>query len=143
MTLADIKEFRDSVRGKIPYMIICDNQQIFIDGGQESLVLWFDDDEKLIAIRPNPTASQAGYPFEVVITEYEHIQFIKVYANAEILKDILDASNHPNKDKAYNYCINSSMARVSVTGSTGDGISWLGTNPNDNINPHKPESKSE
>lgn len=67
-----------------PIRVICDNMIIVLDKADEnSVVIWDDDNERLISFRPswdnNVTAIQQEYPFSVIYTDYELIQYMEMY----------------------------------------------------------------
>lgn len=74
------KDVREVFPGS-PIKVTFDNMIIVYDRAvPESVVIWNDDEERFVAIRPNTDENQNPYPFEILFTEYEHIQFMEAYA---------------------------------------------------------------
>lgn len=64
--------------GTNPIKITCDNMIIVWDNSpNQPGVIWDDANERLIAIRQNTEDIQAGYPAEVLMCNYEMIQYIE------------------------------------------------------------------
>ena len=54
-----------------------------------SAVKWDDDNEQLIVVRPAMDPAPGQYPIEILMTDYELIQYMEVYTNsAEAMKFI-------------------------------------------------------
>ena len=53
---------------------------VVVDNSLQQVVLWDDDNEKMTVLKVN-TANpgiQDTYPFEILCTEYEHIQYMEL-----------------------------------------------------------------
>lgn len=50
---------------------------VFWDNSPGTVVLWDDANEQITVIRPSNEDHQGQYPMEILVTEYEHIQFIE------------------------------------------------------------------
>lgn len=70
-----IKARTDS--SKNPLKITCDNMIVIWDNCNTDIVLWDDSTERITVFRPNTTYSQDSYPFVVLNTTYEHIQYME------------------------------------------------------------------
>lgn len=86
-----------------------------------SVVKWDDGKEQLIVVRPAMDPVPGQYPIEILITEYEHIQFIEVYANpGEAIAFVNEEFSDANlKEKAQNLIADAIRNRTKpdVTGS--------------------------
>lgn len=145
MLTAEIIKFRDKVKGRCKIQVIGDNGENFIDGVEGNALLWLDDKQTLMVVRPNIASNQAATNFEITLLDYDHIQYMRIFANQDILKEILDMSGHPNKDKAYKMLSTSDVTKASTTGATGDGIYYGHTMPlfNSDLEPKPPVKPSE
>lgn len=132
MNKETIKKIRDVAR-EIPGVVIkviCDNSQNFFDGHPtDHVLIWDDTNERLLCIRQNGTANinmapQHKVPFEVVMTDYEHIQFIQVFCDLDTVDKILTATSYAKKAQLLEYLKKLPVMRSEITGSTGDGIDW-------------------
>lgn len=68
--------------GTNPLKITCDNMIIVWDnvhGNPTPIIIWDDDNETLISIRPNTEEFQDVYPFEILLFNYEQIQYMESY----------------------------------------------------------------
>lgn len=72
-----IKAREDSLGG--PLQVICDNMVTFYDNCGRDVVIWDDAKEVAIVFRPNGQFEQDAYPFEIMYTPYEYIEFMKSY----------------------------------------------------------------
>lgn len=76
----------------LPIKITCNNMIIvYANCNSDSIVLWDDEHEWMTAIRSNTDEYSHGgqdqHPFEVLFTEYMHIQQIELYCgNQEVEK---------------------------------------------------------
>lgn len=125
-----IKKYRDAVKGKCKIQVIGDNSQIFTDGLEGNVLLWCDGQEVLLCARPNIAPNQSAQNFEITVLDYDHIQYLKIYADNDVLKLALDATGHAKKDIAYDMLTGSDVANSNTTGSTGDGLYTGHTRPN-------------
>lgn len=104
---------------KSPIKITCDNMIIIWDNSRNyPNVIWDDENEVLIAFRVNTEDIQQGYPFEILVTEYEHIQYMEALVAP---KDAVDFLNK-NKDKmgdSYQLALDMVSKTISQRGYTG------------------------
>ena len=56
-----------------------------------SVVKWDDGKEQLIVVRPAQDPAPGQYPIEILITEYEHIQYIEAYVSSGEAKTFVDS----------------------------------------------------
>ena len=123
MKTENIIEFRNANRGKRTIDIIFDNNMIIHDGIPGQAVIWDDDKERIICIREN-VYGQHNFPWEIFVSCYQHIQFMKISANIDNIKNYLDKIGYAKTNELLEYLIKQPVANASITGSTGDGIDW-------------------
>lgn len=150
MKLETLKKYRDVLKGKTRLTVTGDNSELFTDGNEGTAVLWNDDQEVLIAVRPNIGVTQAQHPYSVTICDYESIQYLDAYIDATLLKELLDATGHKNASKAYEMLTKSDVSKANTTlptSSSREGLvgSFQDTfkEPERNIDNTKSESDSE
>lgn len=98
MTKDSIIKAREDFSGN-PIRIVCDNMIIIWDKIDENaVVIWDDDNERLISFRVEgdnqTTTIQNQFPFTVIYTDYESIQYMEMYSRP------VDAINWANKYKS-------------------------------------------
>ena len=123
MTTENIKKFRDIYRGKRPITIEFDNSKIIHDGLPGQCVIWDDTKERIICIRES-VYNQHNYPWDIMMSGYEHIQFMSVAATIDDVKTCLDGIGYSKTKDMIDYLLKQPVAKSSITGSTGDGIDW-------------------
>ena len=126
MTLEDIKKFRDEIGKDRPIIVTCDNQHIFYDNIEDSIpLIWDDSAQTLTCINVNTIDqySPEKAPMYIEITEYEHIQFIKVLLTTKEALELIEQykssfGSGEDADKKYDKTLeiisrasNSKMAR--------------------------------
>lgn len=108
MTKRDIAYFRDEVYKGQPMIIVCDNEHNFFQNWPDQCnPVWDDEEERVMFLQTNQdsgTRSSKTYPFTISITEYEHIQTIKLLATRldvmEFLKNSKDKMEPGDYEKA-------------------------------------------
>ena len=98
MTKDSIIKAREDFSGN-PIRIICDNMIIAWDkADKNSVVIWDDDNERMITFRVggdvNDASLQSQFPFTVIYTDYELIQYMEMYSRP------VDAINWANQYKS-------------------------------------------
>lgn len=92
-------ESRDQSRG-FPIRVVCDNMLIFDDNIDAYAhhnnikfpnLIWDDDDEYFIAIRPSTKPEHSQLPIEISVVPYEMIQYIQFYQDAKTFNSIVDS----------------------------------------------------
>lgn len=74
-----------------PLKITCDNMIILYDQTKISPnLIWDDDNETVMAFRINTGENQNSCPFEIFMTEYEHIQYIEALTTPAVAKEWVD-----------------------------------------------------
>ena len=133
MTLTQIKELRDTFKGKpnIVIDIYLDNDIVIQQGVKTYVVLWDDSKERLTCIRPSNRINQHEQPFEIMVTGYEHIQSMYVTGGLDDVNEYLKSINYNKTNNLLNYLSTLDINSASIAGSTGDGIDWNTRNPLD------------
>lgn len=91
MTKEQVQKFRDKFKDNA-MIVVCDNQHLFYDnvGGKFPLI-WDDENEVLTTMVMNDDIySQSLNPVYIEMTEYEHIQFIQIFINANQAMDYIE-----------------------------------------------------
>lgn len=130
MTLAQIKEIRDTYKA-VPGIIIdiyLDNDITFHQGLKEEIILWDDSKQRITSIRNNNRINQHLYPYEVVVSSYEHIQSMYAAVNLDGVKKYLKTINYDKTNQLLEYLSTLPVNSTSITGSTGDLIDWNKSN---------------
>lgn len=92
-------------------------------------VIWDDANERLIAVRQNTEDIQAGYPMEVLMCDYEMIQYMEGFLKpADAFAYIETANFKSDEDKE----LAKSMVATNIHRA---GLN--GTRPMSNINPER------
>lgn len=87
-----------------PILITSDNQRLYYDGGKETNILIWHDDEELLEIH-RTTLEQASdlHPVEVVFIEYDTIQEITLYPNVKAYREYLTSIKGSMTAEKYEY----------------------------------------
>lgn len=103
-----------------PLKITCDNMIILYDQTKISPnLIWDDDNETVMAFRINTGENQNSCPFEIFMTEYEHIQYIEALTTPAVAKEwvdqhVTDATQIALVEKVFQ----DSIGKRSYTGTT-------------------------
>ena len=126
MTLAQIKEIRDTYKA-VPGIVIdiyLDNDITFHQGLKEEIILWDDSKQRITSIRNNNRINQHLYPYEVVVSSYEHIQSMYVAVDLDGVKKYLKTINYDKNNQLLEYLSTLPVNSTIITVSTSDLIDW-------------------
>lgn len=119
MNVNSIKKFRDETAKGKPLMIICDNEHVFYDNVVGNFpVIWDDDAETLTTIiYSSDVYSNRERPFNVMISGYDHIQFMFAMETSkeivQYLSSIKDKMSEEEYKQALDLCRPGASARSS------------------------------
>lgn len=82
-------------------------------------LIWDDDNDTVMAFRINTGENQSSYPFEIFVTDYEHIQYIEALTTPAVAKEwvdqhVTDATQTALVEKVFQ----DSIGKRSYTGTT-------------------------
>lgn len=79
MTAETIIKMR-TVFSDLPIQVTCDNLIVVVDNSLQQIVQWDDDNEVLTVLKINTVnpGIQDTYPFELLCTNYDHIQYMEL-----------------------------------------------------------------
>lgn len=104
-----------------PLKITCDNMIIIWDNSPNyPKVIWDDDNEELTILRSSTEDIQQGYPFEILKTAYEHIQYIEAYVSPQNATQWLLDNKDVIGEEEYDRCmklISQTISKRSYTGT--------------------------
>lgn len=104
---------------KSPIKITCDNMIIIWDNSQNyPNVIWDDDNQVLTAFRVNTEDIQQGYPFEILRTEYGHIQYMEALVTPKDAVEFLK-QNKDQMGDSYQLALDMVSKTISQRGYTG------------------------
>lgn len=104
-----------------PLKITCDNMIIVWDNSPNyPKVIWDDDNEELTILRSSTEDIQQGYPFEILKTTYDHIQYIEAYVSPQTATQWLLDNKDAIGEEEYDRCmklISQTISKRSYTGT--------------------------
>lgn len=108
MEKAQVIKFRDSF-GRENIRVVCDNEQLFIDGSAGVFLIWDDDNEMLYRVGTNNNYyQQKEKPVDILGTSYENIQYIGKSLTMEEYNNILENIS-TNEDVTFKNEVNKAL----------------------------------
>lgn len=103
-----------------PIKVTCDNMVVRWDHtGTYPDLIWDDDAETMTAFSATTEDIQDGYPFEVFITSYEHIQYMEAYATPKTAIEWLEEYKTILGDENYNKAMKQVKQQIGKRGYNG------------------------
>lgn len=103
-----------------PIKVTCDNMVVRWDHtGTYPDLIWDDDAEVMYAFSATTEDIQEGYPFEVFMTSYEHIQYMEAYTTPKTAIEWLEENKAIMGDKNYEKAMNQVKLQVGKRGYNG------------------------
>ncbi len=122
------KEVFDAIVAKSkgdPFIIYGDNMQVFLCHMEGNYLI--QDDTNVYCIRVNSNAhdnagiSQHDAPFEIVVFNYDEIQYIKIFPKTENLKDIFTNTQPVFQDQTLEQIMKEVLTSPIITARTQRG----------------------
>lgn len=82
-------------------------------------IIWDDDNERMISFLPTTEDIQDAYPFEILITEYEHIQYIEAYVTPKEAMEWLTENKSALGEEDYNKGLDVVRQQITKRAYTG------------------------
>lgn len=103
-----------------PIKITCDNMIVRWDHtGTYPDLIWDDDAETLTAFSATTEDIQEGFPFEVFVTGYDHIQYMEAYVDPKTAITWLEQNKGSMGDENYNRALKQVQQQIGKRGYTG------------------------
>lgn len=108
MTKESIVNFRTKYKGK-PCVYIIDNEHNFFDNVPDQIPpIWNDATEEVYFIQTNQEfsgMSSRSFPYNITITNYDHIQQVKCLASREDVLSFIQSNKAKFTDEGYKYVL--------------------------------------
>ena len=103
-----------------PLKITCDNMIVRWDNTNTyPNIIWNDDEETMTVFAATTEDIQDGYPFEILVTNYEHIQYIEAYIAPKDAMAWLEENKSSMTDENYEKTLKHISQAISKRGYTG------------------------
>ena len=103
-----------------PIKVTFDNMVVRWDHTQNYPdMIWDDDNETVMVFSASTEDIQDGYPFEVFMSTYEHIQFMEAYVDPKTAIEWLEENKGTMGDKNYELAIKQVKQQIGKRGYTG------------------------
>lgn len=87
--------------------------------GKYPNLIWDDDSELLVAFSATTEDIQEGFPFEIFVTEYQHIQYMEAYLTPKnAIQWLIDNKDTIGED-SYNKALEQVQLQIGKRGYTG------------------------
>lgn len=103
-----------------PLKITCDNMIVRWDHtAVHPDIIWNDDEETMTVFAATTEDIQDGYPFEVLVANYEQIQYIEAYITPKDAMEWLEENKSSMTDENYKRTLKYISQSISKRGYTG------------------------